>query len=40
MPVWGYEFFGDAADDEVAHRQASDLVKRLVEYLRSIQRTE
>ena len=40
MPVWGYEFFGDAPDDEVAHRQASDLVKRLVEYLRSIQRTE
>src|SRR5690349_24903624 len=22
MPVWGYEFFGDDADDEVAHRQA------------------
>lgn len=40
MPVWGYEFFGDDPDDEFAHRQASDLVKRLVEYLRSIQRTE
>jgi mono/diheme cytochrome c family protein len=40
MPVWGYEFFGDDPDDEVAHRQALDLVKRLVEYLRSIQRAE
>lgn len=40
MPVWGYEFFGDDPDDEVAHRQASDVVKGLVEYLRSIQRTE
>ena len=40
MPVWGYEFFGDDPDDEVAHRQAFDLVKRLVEYLRSIQRSE
>ena len=40
MPVWGYEFFGNDPDDEVAHQQASDLVKRLVEYLHSIQRTE
>jgi mono/diheme cytochrome c family protein len=40
MPAWGYEFFGDDPDDEVAHRQASDLVKRLVDYLRSIQRAE
>ena len=40
MPVWGYEFFGDGPDDEAAHRQASDMVQRLVEYLRSIQRAE
>ena len=40
MPVWGYEFFGDDPDDEVAHRQATELVRRLVEYLRSIQRGE
>ena len=40
MPVWGYEFFGDDPDDEIAHRQAFDKVKRLVEYLRSIQRGE
>lgn len=40
MPVWGYEFFGDDADDEVAHRRATDKVDRLVAYLRSIQRTD
>jgi hypothetical protein len=38
MPVWGYEFFGEDADDEAAHRQATDKVDRLVAYLRSIQR--
>jgi mono/diheme cytochrome c family protein len=37
MPVWGYEFFGNAADDEQAHRQASEKVDRLVAYLKSIQ---
>lgn len=40
MPVWGYEFFGDDADDEVAHRRATEKVDRLVTYLRSIQRAE
>ncbi len=39
MPIWGYEFFGDDADDEVAHRRATDKIDRLVAYLRSIQRT-
>jgi len=39
MPVWGYEFFGDDPDDEVAHRQAEQKVDQLVTYLRSIQRT-
>lgn len=38
MPVWGYEFFGDDADDEAAHRRATEKVDRLVAYLRSIQR--
>jgi mono/diheme cytochrome c family protein len=38
MPVWGYEFFGYDADDEVAHRRATEKVDRLVAYLRSIQR--
>ncbi|HVY79586.1 MAG TPA: cytochrome c [Steroidobacteraceae bacterium] len=40
MPVWGYEFFGADADDEVAHRQAAEKIDRLVSYLRSIQRTD
>lgn len=40
MPIWGYEFFGDAPDDEIAHRQATEKVDRLVQYLRSIQRTD
>jgi hypothetical protein len=38
MPVWGYEFFGDAPDDEVAHRQATHKVESVVAYLRSVQR--
>jgi mono/diheme cytochrome c family protein len=40
MPVWGYEFFGDDADDEAAHGRASEKIERLVHYLRSIQRGE
>jgi mono/diheme cytochrome c family protein len=40
MPVWGYEFFGADADDEVAHRRAEEKVDSLVGYLRSIQRTD
>lgn len=40
MPVWGYEFFGNDADDEVAHRQAEQKIDSLVRYLRSIQRTD
>lgn len=40
MPVWGYEFFGDDADDEVAHRRATERVELLVKYLKSIQRVD
>ena len=40
MPVWGYEFFGDDPDDEVAHRKATEKIERVVSYLRSIQRRE
>lgn len=40
MPVWGYEFFGDADDDEAAHAQATAKVELLVSYLRSLQRAE
>lgn len=38
MPIWGYEFFSEDPDDESAHREASQKVESLVEYLRSIQR--
>jgi mono/diheme cytochrome c family protein len=38
MPVWGYEFFGDDPDDEVAHARASEKIDRVVGFLRSIQR--
>jgi len=38
MPVWGYEFFGNDPDDEVAHRQATEKIERLVRFLQSIQR--
>lgn len=38
MPVWGYEFFGaDEGDDESQHRQASDRIDSLVNYLRTRQ---
>jgi mono/diheme cytochrome c family protein len=40
MPVWGYEFFGDEPDDEAAHREASEKIELLVEFLRSIQRNQ
>jgi hypothetical protein len=38
MPVWGYEFFGEGADDEVAHRKATEKVESLVQFLSAIQR--
>lgn len=38
MPVWGYEFFGGDADDEMAHAQATTRVDQLVSWLRGIQR--
>ena len=38
MPVWGYEFFGEGADDEAAHRKATEKVESLVQFLHSIQR--
>ncbi len=40
MPVWGYEFYGQDPDDEVAHRQATSKIESLLEFLRSIQRTD
>ena len=38
MPVWGYEFFGEDPDDEVAHREATEKIESLVRFLHSIQR--
>lgn len=38
MPVWGYEFFGQDPDDEVAHREATRKIEQLVRYLQSVQR--
>lgn len=40
MPVWGYEFFGDDADDESAHREATLKIDQVLSYLRSIQRNQ
>jgi mono/diheme cytochrome c family protein len=40
MPVWGYEFYGDDPDDEVAHKQASRLIDRLVKQLQRMQRPD
>lgn len=38
MPVWGYEFFGQQADDERAHREATEKVEALVNYVRKLQK--
>jgi hypothetical protein len=37
MPIWGYELFGDEADDAQAHQRATARVNSLVRYVRSIQ---
>jgi mono/diheme cytochrome c family protein len=39
MPVWGYEFFGDDASDEAAHRAATEKVESVIRFLQSVQRT-
>ncbi len=38
MPVWGYEFWTQAGSDSQAEYQTRSTLKRLVAYLRSIQR--
>jgi mono/diheme cytochrome c family protein len=40
MPVWGYEFFGEDADDETAHRTATEKIDRVVPFLHSVQRNQ
>lgn len=37
MPSWGYEFFDSAADDEQAHREVTEKIDELLQYLRTIQ---
>jgi mono/diheme cytochrome c family protein len=39
MPVWGYEFYSPEAEDETAHRQATERVEHLTQFLGSIQQT-
>lgn len=39
MPVWGDEFLRAEAGDPVAERETADMIKKMVEYLRSIQST-
>jgi mono/diheme cytochrome c family protein len=37
MPVWGYEFWVEEGGDVIAQREMRDVIKRLVEYVRSLQ---
>lgn len=37
MPVWGYEFWVEEGGDVTAEADATELVERLVDYVRSIQ---
>lgn len=38
MPVWGWEFAAAQGADETAQQRSRELIDRLVEYLRTIQR--
>jgi mono/diheme cytochrome c family protein len=40
MPVWGYEFWVEEGGDIVAQTAVRDAINKLVEYLRSLQRSE
>jgi mono/diheme cytochrome c family protein len=40
MPVWGYEFWVEEGGDVNAQRAVRNAITRLVEHLRSIQRSE
>ena len=39
MPVWGDEFLRAEAGDPVAEQETADMIKKMVEYLHSIQTT-
>ena len=38
MPVWGWDFYAINREDPARRQRAAELIDRLVEYLRSIQR--
>ncbi len=38
MPVWGQEFYGYTGNDPVRRARSDELIARMVEYLRSVQR--
>lgn len=38
MPVWGYEFWVEEGADIEASKEVNDLIDKLVEYVREIQR--
>lgn len=40
MPVWGYEFWVEEGADITAQNAVRDAINRLVEYVRSLQRTD
>ena len=40
MPVWGYEFWIEEGGDVVAQKSVRDAINKLVEHLRSIQRSD
>lgn len=40
MPVWGYEFWVEEGGDVNAQRAVREAISRLVEHLRSLQRSE
>jgi mono/diheme cytochrome c family protein len=40
MPVWGYEFWVEEGGDVVAQTAVRDAINKLVDYLRSIQRSD
>jgi hypothetical protein len=40
MPVWGYEFWVEEGADVNAQRAVREAIARLVEHLRSVQRTD
>ena len=40
MPVWGYEFWVEDGADVTAEKSVRDAITRLVEHLRSVQRSD